>query len=297
MSKILLFVIAALTCSYAYAQESAEEVKPKKGSYLSYGQPDIEDNSMLIEEAFNQEAGVIQHISNFIVDHGDYTYAYTQEIPLADVKHQLSIGLSYASFHKPEGYELYNSNYLTKGLGDLFINYRPMLRGKNDWALVIPRFTLIIPTGNARYGLGSGGWGGQFNLAVTKRLNSKITTHYNAGYTLIKKADYYSYATDGTPALKFQRNVPTANIGASVIWLVHPKFNLMTEYVSSFGNAINDEGNLDTDNVTIVNPGFRFAVNVGKCQVVPGFGMPLNFSNGQFTGSGGFFYLSIEPAY
>src|SRR5262249_9740415 len=139
MSKILLSVAAMLICFQINAQDSAQPA-PKKGSYLSYGQPDIEDNSMLIEEAFNQEAGVIQHISNFIVDHGDYVYSYTQEIPLADVKHQLSIGLSYASFHKPEGYDLLNNNYLTKGLGDLFINYRPQLMSKNDWALVIPRF-------------------------------------------------------------------------------------------------------------------------------------------------------------
>jgi hypothetical protein len=295
MSKTLLFITALLIGFQASAQETTET--PKKGSYLSYGQPEIEDNSMLIEEAFNQEAGVIQHISNFIVDHGEYVYNYTQEIPLADVKHQLSIGISYASFQKPEGVDLLNSNYLTRGLGDVFVNYRPMLMGKNDWALVIPRFTLIIPTGNARYGLGSGGWGGQFNLAVTKRLNRKITTHYNAGYTVIQKADYYAYSSDGTPDLKFQKNIPAANIGGSVIWLVHSKFNLMTEYVTSFGKAINESGTLDKDNVTVINPGFRFAINVSKCQIVPGMGVPINFVNGSFTGTGGFFYLSIEPNY
>lgn len=295
MSKNLLVIAVLFIAFQAGAQDAT--IQPKKGSYLYYGQPAIEDNSMLIEEAFNQEAGVIQHISNFVVDHGEFVYNYTQEIPLADVKHQLSIGLSYSSLQKPEGFDAFNNNYLTKGLGDLYINYRPQLMSKNDWALVIPRFTLIAPTGNSRYGLGSGAWGGQFNLAVTKRLNSKITTHYNAGYTLLKKADYYSYATDGTPELKFEKNIPSANIGASVIWLIHPKFNLMTEYVSSFGNAINDGGSLDKDNVTIINPGFRFAIDIGKCQVVPGMGIPINFSNGQFTGTGGFFYLSIEPAY
>lgn len=295
MTRHLLFIAVTLLSLQASGQDNT--AKPRKGSYLSYGQPAIEDNSMLIEEAFNQEAGVIQHISNFIFDGGDFTYNYTQEIPLADVKHQLSIGVSYASFHKPEGYDLLNSNYLTRGLGDVFVNYRPLLMGKNDWALVIPRFTLIIPTGNARYGLGSGGWGGQFNLAVTKRLNSKITTHYNAGYTLVKKADYYTYTTDGTPQLTYQKNVPTANVGGSVIWLIHPRFNLMTEYVSSFGQVINESGKFDKENVTIVNPGFRFALDIGKCQVVPGVGVPINFTNGSFTGTGGFFYLSIEPAY
>jgi hypothetical protein len=295
MSKRLLLAIALLIVFQASAQESSET--PKKGSYLYYGQPEIEDNSMLIEEAFNQEAGVIQHISSFVFDRGEFVYNYTQEIPLADVKHQLAIGVSYASFEKPEGIDLLNSNYLTRGLGDVFISYRPMLMGKNDWALVIPRFTLIIPTGNARYGLGSGGWGGQFNMAVTKRLNSKITTHYNAGYTLLQKADFYSYSADGTPALEFQKNILSANLGASMIWLVHSKFNLMTEFTSLFGKAISDTGSLEKDNVSVINPGFRFAANIGKCQIVPGMGLPISFANGSFAGTGGFFYLSIEPNY
>jgi hypothetical protein len=295
MKKGLTLVILVCNCVYAFAQDTTI-VKPRKGSYLYYGQPSIEDNSMFIEEAFNQESGVIQHISNFIIDDGNLTYAYTQEIPLADVKHQLSFGLSFSKLKRPETTDFNNGN-LTNGLGDILINYRPMLMGKNDWALVIPRFTLIAPTGNARYGLGSGAWGGQFNLAVTKRLNSKITMHYNAGYTLLKKADYYIDLGDGSPVLTYEKDVASKNIGASAIWLVRPKFNLMVEYTSAFGQAINDTGTLDKDNSTIINPGFRFAIDIGKVQIVPGAGIPINFSNGEFANTGAFFYLSIEPAY
>ncbi len=41
----------------------------------------IQDNSFLIEEAYNQEAGVIQHISTFERDleTHDWLYAFTQE--------------------------------------------------------------------------------------------------------------------------------------------------------------------------------------------------------------------------
>jgi hypothetical protein len=295
MKGILFLLALIVNGTFAFAQDSIA-VKPRKGSYLYYGQPSIEDNSMLIEEAFNQESGVIQHISNFIIDDGNMTYAYTQEIPLADVKHQLSFGFSYSTLKKPES-TFFNNNYLTNGLGDILVNYRPMLMGKNDWALVIPRFTLIAPTGNARYGLGSGAWGGQFNLAVTKRLNSKITMHYNAGYTMMKKADYYNYQDDGTPILTYEKDLAHKNIGASAIWLVRPKFNLMVEYTSVFGQAINGDGALDNDNSTIINPGLRFAVDIGKVQIVPGAGVPVTFSNGNFVSTGAFFYLSIEPAY
>src|SRR5688572_13337603 len=153
-----LLALLTVCSSFTFAQDTTA-VKPKKGSYLYYGQPSIEDNSMLIEEAFNQEAGVIQHISNFVVDDGNFVYAYTQEIPIPNEKHQLSFGVSYAAMQKPEG-SLFNNNFLTNGFGDILVNYRPMLMDKNDWALVIPRFTLIAPTGNAWYGLGFGGWGG-----------------------------------------------------------------------------------------------------------------------------------------
>jgi len=295
MKKGLILFTLICTCAVAFAQDTTA-LTPKKGSYLYYGQPNIEDNSMLIEEAFNQEAGVIQHISNFIVDDGNFIYAYTQEIPIPNEKHQLSFGVSYAAMKRPEAAQ-FNSNFLTNGFGDILVNYRPMLMDKNDWALVIPRFTLIAPTGNARYGLGFGGWGGQFNMAVTKRLNSKITTHWNAGYTFISKADSYSYLSDGTPELTFQKDLTFKNIGFSAIWLVRPKFNLMVEYVTAFDKTISDTGSINPENSTIINPGFRFAVDMGKVQIVPGMGIPINFSNGSFANTSAFFYLSIEPAY
>jgi len=50
----------------------------------SGGARPIEDNSFLIEEAYNQEAGVVQHISTFALQRGTraWVYAFTQEWPL-----------------------------------------------------------------------------------------------------------------------------------------------------------------------------------------------------------------------
>jgi hypothetical protein len=293
-AKLTLLLSTLITLTYG---QDADTI-PKKGSYLSYGQPSIEDNSMFIEEAFNQEAGIIQHISNFVFSGGEFIYNYTQEIPLADVKHQFSFGISYASLKKPQDMPAaQNQNFVTNGLGDLYLNYRPMLWGKNDWALVIPRFTVIVPTGNARYGLGSGSWGGQFNMAVTKRLNKHITTHYNVGYTLLTKADYYTYTVEGNPFLAYEKNLSATNVGFSAIWLVRPKFNFMVEYVGAFAKDMQENASLAKRNTTIINPGFRFAIDIGKVQIVPGAGLPINFSNGAFDNTGAFLYLSIEPAY
>lgn len=53
-------------------------------------------NSFLIEEAYNQERGVIQHISTFsrMWNSKDWSYSFTQEWPgLRDPRHQFSYTL------------------------------------------------------------------------------------------------------------------------------------------------------------------------------------------------------------
>src|SRR6478609_711155 len=54
----------------------------------------IEDNSFLIEEAFNQEKNVIQHINTFSRTWNDqgWVFTYTEEWPLpGHERHQLSV--------------------------------------------------------------------------------------------------------------------------------------------------------------------------------------------------------------
>lgn len=58
----------------------------------------IQDNSFLVEEAYNQEAGVVQHIFNlgYGVDrlHGpddrEWAFSFTQEWPVFSQTHQFS---------------------------------------------------------------------------------------------------------------------------------------------------------------------------------------------------------------
>src|SRR5690242_13436314 len=96
-NKAPLFFLMALATNCAIAQEEPDADMPKKGSYLFHGQPLIEDNSMFIEEAFNQEAGVVQYINNLVLDDGSATYVFCNEIPLADYHHQLSFQGGYAN--------------------------------------------------------------------------------------------------------------------------------------------------------------------------------------------------------
>lgn len=135
-------------------------------------------------------------------------------------------------------------------------------------------------------------------MAVTKRLNTKLTTHYNAGYTHLFKEDFFGIDnnTNNWSLLK-EKNHGSVNAGFSAIYLVSDSFNLMCEYIYGYNQSFDGAGNTAKSHDYILNPGFRCAFNSGKVQIVPGLGVPLNFSGGKYLSTGLFFYLSIEPNY
>lgn len=53
----------------------------------------IQDNSFLIEEAYNQEAGVVQHINNLRRQGRDWSYTFIQEWPIGSQTHQFSYNI------------------------------------------------------------------------------------------------------------------------------------------------------------------------------------------------------------
>jgi len=266
---------------------------PKKGSYLYFRQPAFEDNSFLIEEAITQEKGILQHISTFYLDNlrgGNFIYSFSQEIPISHLRHQLSYTLYYNVLNPKTG-------STASGFGDIDVSYSYMALGKKDWAMVVPTFTLILPTGNAATGVGTGGFGGRLSLAVTKRLSNELFTNYNAGYTHIINADRFTTNASGANVLSFEKDLQHVTVGASVIWYPKRKFNWMLEYVSNFRASINDYGSVNNNHYLTLNPGFRFAIDHPFMQIVPGFSAPLLFINGQYQGPGVLFYLSFEPEY
>jgi hypothetical protein len=74
----------------------------------------IQDNSFLIEEAYNQDPGVVQHIQTFsqTTRGGAWVYTFTQEWPAPNLKHQLSYTLPMAQLGGAHG------------IGDVALNYR-----------------------------------------------------------------------------------------------------------------------------------------------------------------------------
>jgi hypothetical protein len=244
-ARAALALVTPLVSLTAAATLAAQEPAP------------IQDNSFLIEEAYNQERGVVQHVSTFARPDGGgaWGYSFTQEWPVGGIRHQLSYTLPVL---QADG----------TGIGDVALNYRYQLVGNPDAELLVaPRATLLVPTGSESKGRGTGELGVQANLPVSYQLLPKVMAHANAGFTAV-------------------RNTEAAfNLGASAIWLARPAFNVVLESVW-FSDAAGESA--------FLNPGVRWAFNlVEGLQVVPG----LAYTIGVGPSSGDeavFAYLSFE---
>jgi hypothetical protein len=245
------------------------------------GSRPIEDNSFLIEEAYNQEKGVVQHISNLMYSfttERKLTYSFTQEWPLFGQSHQLSFTIP-SRLHSADQ---------DGGVGDILINYRYQLFNRNDWAAVAPRFSVILPSGSKEAGLGSGVVGVQVNLPASKRLSESLVAHANAGFTLLPGVRQV-LAAGG----EVKNDLTAYNLGASLIWLMATNYSLLFEYVTTFSADARSDGTKTRSVETIVNPGFRYAIDVGSLQIVPGIAIPVTVVKSDVR-VGAFMYLSFE---
>lgn len=236
----------------------------------------IQDNSFLMEEAYNQDAGVVQHINTFQRDHasGDWLYTFTQEWPAPTIKHQLSFTIPWQRL----GGE--------RGAGDLLLNYRYQFLGDGDAKVAIaPRFSLIVPTGNEQRGLGGGGWGVQTNTALSLVATPHFNLHSNLGATWTPRAR--DAAGERAPTLSW-------NAGQSLIWLPHRRFNLLCEAVYARTETVSGPGQRERSASFFISPGLRWSHNFSNgLQIVPGIAAPIGVgpSGGQHAL---FFYLSFE---
>lgn len=241
----------------------------------------IEDNSFFIEEAYNQEDRVVQHISTLLSsgDPRNFAFGFTQEWPVGSQRHQVSVTVPYQWMNRSG----------VKGVGDILLNYRYQLSLHDAWATVAPRMSLILPAGDEQRGLGSGAWGMQFNLPVSKRLSNELVIHANVGATVSSGVKGGTMLTGG----EVKRTVPSYNFGASAIALISPNVNLMIEVVQNISGGIDAGGGVVHSSETIVSPGIRAAIEVGSLQIVPGLAVPVILSEGNSV-VGSFVYLSFE---
>jgi hypothetical protein len=240
--------------------------------------PTISDNSFLIEEAYNQDPGVVQHINTFTRSrNGDWTFAFTQEWPIGSLKHQFSYTISALNF---------NRNSDIRGFGDVALNYRyQLVNNEESGVAVAPRVSVLFPTGSVRKGLGVGGVGIQTNLPISVMLSRKFVTHWNAGATFVPTAKNANDEKAFTKAF---------NLGQSTIWLAHPRINFLAETVWNSSESVVARAQSTKSYSFFVNPGVRWAYNFKNgLQIVPGISIPLGV--GPSKGNRGIlFYLSFE---
>ena len=253
---------------------------PDMQAQIPRAPPGIADNSFLIEEAYNQEPGVVQHISSFQRSLGAEAWAYTfiQEWPLFGQKNQLSFTFSLQPV-------LSEGSGAVTGLGDLALNYRYQLVGIQGRISSAPRLSVLLPTGNEKKGLGSGAPGVQVSLPVSVTLGPRFVSHWNAGAALTPRAKNAAGATTTTMAY---------NLGGSLIWLTRATFNVVVEVTWNRAEHVTGPGQTAASDAFVVSPGVRWAHNLaGGLQVVPGIAFPIGL--GRTPGENAvFLYLSFE---
>jgi len=122
----------------------------------------IEDNSFLVEEAYNQDPREVQHITEMTRGSDrHWTGTFTQEWPVGGITHQLSYTLP------------------LDGTSDALINYRYQLLGSGETrAACAPRLSLIVGSRHDRH------YGAQALVPVSVVLDDRVVTHWNGGVNI-----------------------------------------------------------------------------------------------------------------
>jgi hypothetical protein len=253
----------------------------------------IRDNSFLVEEAYNQEPGVVQHIFNWIptwdrnrgVRSRTFDFVFTQEWPVGSQTHQFSYTLPFQHVS-----ERGDGDFAAGGMCDMMLNYRlQVFDGQNEPFAFAPRFSLILPTGDSEKGLGNDRVGYQVNLPMSYE-KGHWACHLNAGMTVtpdvvVGLAPEFS-ATG--------RTLNGYNFGLSVIREVTRDFHLMLESVVYLDENLLEEATRDRTTQVILSPGFRWLVfEPGEAQCVVGMGVPIGLSR-DAPDIGALFYMSVE---
>jgi hypothetical protein len=280
----LLVVAIQMAFSAPFLLKAQEHLPGPSASRAEWPEA-IEDNSFLIEEAYNQEPGVVQYIFSYLRTRPDgaWAFTFTNEWPVPDETNQLSYAVS----------EVRSGTGNPSGLGDTFLNYRRQLlwEERDGWAFA-PRLSVILPTGDWRKNLGNGVTGWQVGLPFSRRISPSFATHFNF------VATYYPQAKSITDSgLEARNSLKAWSEGASLVWLTTPRLNVLVELVATQLEQPDGKGGVERLNQALINPGLRYAFNLPKGQLVLGASLPIGLTPDS-PHSGVFLYLSWEaPAW
>jgi hypothetical protein len=232
----------------------------------------IQDNSFFVEEAYNQEPGIVQRIINVpaFFTQGDkkVSFIFTQEWPIFTQTHQFSYTIPYTFTESENDFE------------DIRLNYRlqALMEGERKPAFA-PRFSLVTPFGDVK-GFGHDRLGYEINLPFSKIVSNRVTLNFNAGGALFPDVN--------------DRDLWNYNLGGSVIYAVNRDFNLMLEAVAFWEEDVDAARRIDRTVTALLSPGARYAFNCpNDLQIVVGAATPIGLTSDS-PDWGLFFYLSFE---
>lgn len=243
-------------------------------SQVVFAEP-VEDNSFLVEEAYNQEPGVVQFINVWQQDEKskDWGYTFINELPVGSQEHQFSyeIPLQHLDAIKKDQ------------LSDVKLNYRyEMLR--NDTLVTTVRASLMTPTGDYKKGFGSGQLGYEGSLITSVKVSDKWVQHWNLGASITPDAkDMAGFKADNSAYF----------LGFSQVYLFRDNLNFMLEVSGRTEEVTVGSDATEWSSSMIVSPSVRYAIDYKDWQYVPGLAFPIGV--GPTAGQNQvLLYLSIE---
>lgn len=230
----------------------------------------IEDNSLLLEEAYNQKPGelqLIQTYETFKDERPDYNIEL--EAPLSGTTHQLAI-----AFGKE------------KTFSDVELGYR--FQAINvDGKILTEGLRLILPTGSLENESDHGVVGYEWLQSATVIFSEKISHHWNLGVRIYPNAESRMTSDD--------RTLTNFIGGTSIVYYYRDNFNFLIEGLFQSEENIDDLGEIESEVSFTLSPGIRFGwdLDSNKTQIVPAISFPISF-NDEKTIPGIFLYLSLE---
>lgn len=258
-----LYAVCAMAlfsfCAFAKEEEPRKELER------------IRDNLLLLEEAYNQEPGVIQHIFvGFLRPKKNipWSLSFSQEWPVPTETHQLSY--TFLGGKDEDTKKLY--------IEDIMLNYRYQAVLTKCCAFA-PRFSLVFPTSTLRDATNVLGM--EIGLPFSAEIGRYFALHVNAGTTV----RFGAVKEDCK-----RRNDIEIFAGIAPVLQPFSFLNFLIEVFHRY-DVRNDF------HTVIISPEVRFALDfhLGSLQIVPALGAPMEVVNTEDGFKPGIFlYLSFE---
>ncbi len=297
-SRILMFQLAIVTMFVALSIETMAQPNPRREAEpVTTAQQERQDrkagesedeklddrflqsNGLLVETAYHQEKGEVQHTFSFSRSSKDgWASVVSQEWPVFSEKHQVSFSLPADLLMKRQ-----NGN---RGVGDLSLEYSYFLIGNNKSRVTVsPGFGFSLPTGSVARGFGAGGPGTSVKLPISVMLTRRFASNSTVELGRVSSAN--NAEGDRFHLWKYE-------VGQSLVWFARPKFNALLETVWEKSRATNRNGFKEMESELFISPGVRWAhVFHNGLSIIPGVAVPIGV--GASRGNNRiFFSLALE---